>query len=119
MTVIAHTKRYINLQGLDNHEVNELKIVSCVAVAESQKGPVVLIFHQYANLGKGKSIHSSGQLEYYRKYVNDKSHKVEGGKELIKILDGYLFPVYICSGFSYLNMHPVTEEDQANYPQLS
>ena len=56
MTVVAHTNRFINLRGLDNHEVNELKIVSYVSVAQSQKGPVVLIFHQYANYNKRKPL---------------------------------------------------------------
>ena len=60
MTIIDHTNQFINLRGLDNHEVIKLEIVSCASVTESQKGLVVFIFHQYANYGKGKSIHSSG-----------------------------------------------------------
>ena len=60
MTIIGHTNQFINLKGLDNHEVRELEIVSCASVAELYKGPVVLIFHQYANYGNGKSVHSSG-----------------------------------------------------------
>jgi len=35
---------------------------------------------QYAYLGKGKTIHSSGQIEYYMKVMGNKSSKV-GGKQ--------------------------------------
>jgi len=45
--------------------------------------------HQYAYLGKGKIIHSSGQIVYYKNAVDDKSSKV-GGKQHIVTLDGYI-----------------------------
>ena len=118
MTVIGHTGRYINLRGLDNHEVNELEIVSCAAVTTSQQGPVLLVFHQYANYGKGKSIHSSGQLEHYGNYVNDKSRKIQGGRQLIKTLDGYLFPLQIKSGLPYLNIRKPTDEELRDLPSV-
>jgi len=53
----------------------------------SNKGPIILIMHQYAYLGKGKTIHSSGQIEYYKNAVDDKISKV-GGKQHIMTLDG-------------------------------
>jgi hypothetical protein len=37
----------------------------------TQHGPVVAIFHQYAYTGKGTSIHSSPQLESYKNKVSD------------------------------------------------
>ena len=92
--------------------------MSCAAVANSQQGPVLLVFHQYAYYGKDKSIHSSGQLEHYGNYVNDKSHKIQGGKQLIKTLDGYLFPVQIKSGLPYLNIRPPTDEELKDLPSV-
>jgi hypothetical protein len=55
---------------------------------KTQHGEVVIILHQYAYTGKGKTIHSSGQLEWYNQQVDDRSIKV-GGKQQIKTLDGY------------------------------
>ena len=52
-------------------QVKELEIVTCASVAELHKGPVVLIFHQYANYGKTKNIPLSGQLKYYRNKVDE------------------------------------------------
>ena len=60
-------------------------------MALSQRGPVTLIFYQYANYGKGKSIHSLGQLKHYGNEVNEKSRKIKGGKQIIITPEGYFF----------------------------
>jgi hypothetical protein len=66
--------------------------------------------HQYAYTGKGKTIHSSGQLEWYKQEVDDKSIKV-GGKQCIKTLDGYVIPLVIKSGLPYVKMRPYTNKE--------
>ena len=68
MCVIHKTHRKINIQGIDNHEV-------------------IGIFNEYAHLVKGSSIHSSGQLEWFKTNVDEKSVKV-GGTQLITTSDG-------------------------------
>jgi hypothetical protein len=55
---------------------------------KTQSGEAVIVLHQYAYTGKGKMIQSSGQLEWYKQHVDDRSVK-EGGKQPIKTLDGY------------------------------
>ena len=77
--IIAETDRVVNVQGIRDHQVMDLKIVSASGVVDSQHGPVFAIFHQYAHMGSGKSIHSSIQLEAFGLEVNDKSCKVTGG----------------------------------------
>jgi hypothetical protein len=62
-----------------------------------QRCEVIIIMHQYAYTAKGKPIHSSGQLEWYKQEVDDKSIKV-GGKQRIKTLDGYAIPLDVKSG---------------------
>jgi hypothetical protein len=59
---------------------------------KSQCGEVIIVMHQYAYTGKGKTIHSSGQLEWYKQEVDEKSIKA-GGKQRIKTLDGYVMPL--------------------------
>ena len=63
--IIAETDRVVNVQGIRDHQVTDLKIVSAGGVVDSQHGPVIAIFHQYAHMGSGKSIHSSIQLEAF------------------------------------------------------
>ena len=77
----------VNILGIDNHRTNEIPIVTAGGVINTQKGPVIAIMHQYAYMGKRKSIHSCAQLEAHKQTVHDKSKKV-GGKQHIETLDG-------------------------------
>lgn len=71
--------RYVDVSRIDSHQVTDLPIVTVGGVAPSQRGDVIVIMHQYAYIGEGKTIHSSAQLEHYKNDVNDKSLKVSGG----------------------------------------
>ena len=88
MCVIHKTHRKINFQGIDNHEVTGLDVVTAATLLNTSQGKVIGIFNEYAYLGKGSSIHSSGQLEWFKTNVDEKSVKV-GGTQLITSLDGY------------------------------
>ena len=105
--------RKINVSGIDNHTMNNLDVVTAGAYIKSNKGPVIGIFHQYANVKSGKSIHSSGQLEHYKADVNDKSLKV-GGLQRITTLDGYSFPLDIIQGLAFLQLRPYMDAEFAD-----
>ena len=77
-------------------------------MVQTQRGSVVCIMHQYAIYGKGKTIHSSPQLEHFGNLVDDKSRKV-GGKQRITTLEGYVIPLQFCQGLAYLPMTPPTD----------
>jgi hypothetical protein len=77
--VLFHTSRTVDIKGIDNHHVNDIGIGTVGGVVQTQHGPVIAIMHQYALLGKGSSIHSPSQLEWYKNDVNDKSIHVPGG----------------------------------------
>ena len=49
--------------GIDSHQITDLPILTVGVVVPSQRGNGIAIMHQYANLGEGKTIHSSGKLE--------------------------------------------------------
>ena len=65
----------------------DIPIVTAGGVVNTQRGPAIAIMHQYAYTGKGKTIHSCGQLEWYKNDVNDKSIKVQGGLQCILTLN--------------------------------
>jgi hypothetical protein len=67
--------------------------------------------------GKGKTIHSSGQLEWVKQEVDDKFIKV-GGKHRIKTLDGYVIPLDIKSGLPYIKMQPYTDKEWDSLPHV-
>ena len=100
MHVIHRTHRKINIQGIDNHEVTGLDVVTDATLLNTSQGKVIGIFNEYAYLGKGSSIHLSGQLEWFKTNVDEKSVKV-GGSHLITTLDGYSVPLLIKDGLAY------------------
>jgi hypothetical protein len=53
--------RYINVECIDRHVMERCRLVTAGVVTHSNRGPVILIMHQYAHSGKGHSIHSSPQ----------------------------------------------------------
>src|SRR5687768_14890903 len=80
--VIAKTGKSMDIQGIENHRINAIPIVTAGGVIKTQKGPVITIKHQYAYTSKGKFIHSSAQLEAHQQVAHDKLTKV-GGKQCI------------------------------------
>ena len=118
MHVIHRTHRKINIQGIDNHEVTRLDVVTDATLLNTSQGKVIGIFNEYAYLGKGSSIHSSGQLEWFQTNVDEKSVKV-GGTQLITTLDGYSVPLLIKDGLAYAtSLGRPTDQDMDTYPHV-
>ena len=118
MRVIHKTHRKINIQGIDNHEVTGLDVVTAATLLNTSHGKVIGIFNEYAYLGKGSSIHSSGQLEWFKTNVDEKSAKV-GGTQLITTLDGYSVPLLIKDGLAYAtSLGKPTDQDMDTYPHV-
>ena len=115
MRVIYKTHRKINISGIDNHEVTGLDVVTAATLLNTSLGKVIGIFNEYAYLGKGSSIHSSGQLEWLKTHVDEKSIKV-GGIQLITTLDGYSVPLLIRDGLVYAtSLGRPTDQDMDTY----
>ena len=118
MRVIHKAHRKINIQGIDSHEVTGLDVVTAATLLNTSQGKVIGIFNEYAYLGKGSSIHSSGQLEWFKTNVDEKSVKV-GGPQLITTLDGYSVPLLIKDGLAYAtSLGRPTDQDMDTYPHV-
>ena len=102
MRILQNTDTKINIVGIDDHEMTGLDVVTAAAVYDTQKGPVIGIFHEYAHLGKGRSIHAAGQMEWFNCKVDDRS-KVVGGTQRIETPVGYVYPLSIVSGLFYMH----------------
>ena len=57
-------------------------MVTAAALLDTQKGPIIGIFHEYAHVGKRKSIHDAGQMEWFNCKVR------------IEKSDGYVIPEF-------------------------
>ena len=118
MRVIHKTHRKINISGIDNHEVTGLDVVTAATLLNTSLGKVIGIFNEYAYLGKGSSIHPSGQLEWFKTNVDEKSIKV-GGTQLITTLDGYSVPLLIKDGLAYAtSLGRPTDQNMDTYPHV-
>jgi hypothetical protein len=116
--IIERSDRTADVSGINDHTIRGLPIVTAAGVVSTHIGPVCLIMHQYAYHGKGKTIHSSVQIEHHGNEVNDKSLKVKGGKQCISTLDGYAIPLQIRGGLAYMDMHPPSDDEINELPHV-
>ena len=115
---IHRTYRKINIQDIDNHEVTGLDVVTAATPLNTSQGKVIGILNEYTYLGKGSSIHSSGQLEWFKTNADEKSVKV-GCTQLITTLDGYSVPLLINDGLTYAtSLGRPTDQDMDTYPHV-
>jgi len=113
--VVERGECFATVHDIDGHTVQDLPICTVAALVHSNKGPIIVIMHQYAYLGKGKTIHLSAQIEYDKNSVNDKSSKV-GGKQHIVTLYGYIIPLNICNGLAYMEMSVTMDKEFSTFP---
>ena len=90
----------------------------CAALVQTNHGIVNLIMNEYAFYGRGHSIHSSAQIEWYTNTVDDKSVQV-GGQQRIVTSDVYSMPLVCKGGLMYLQLQGIsTDQDLQNYPSV-
>ncbi|KAG7350835.1 hypothetical protein IV203_010195 [Nitzschia inconspicua] len=115
--VICVSDRTVDVQGIDSHQLNSVSIGTAAGYVNSNKGPVILILHQYALVGRGHTIHSPGQLEWFKHSVCDKSVHV-GGLQRIKTADGYTIPIAMVHGLPRIRMRPPTDKEFDTLPHI-
>ena len=69
--VIEHTLQSADVTGLAALAVNNLPIATVAGVLSSSRGNIIGIFHQYAHLGTGKTIHSANQMWQFGIEISD------------------------------------------------
>ena len=116
--IIVTTDRKVSVSGIDNHELNDLSIVSCGAVVSTNRGEVIIVMHQYARIIDGPSIHSAIQFEDYGLIVDEKSKSLCRGRQLIQTPDGYLIPLSFTNGLAYMKMRPYTDKEWIELPHV-
>ena len=100
--IINKIARQVDIQGIDNHQLNDISIGTVGGVTRTQKGPVILVMHQYALYNKGTFVHAPGQFEWFKNCVDDKSIHA-GGKQCIKTPTGHVIPLNIVNGLVRLS----------------
>lgn len=116
--IISKTDRKVDVSGIDDHEMNNLPVVSAGGVVNTQRGPVLAIFHQYAYVPSGKTIHSCIQMESYGVKVDEKSIKLNQGSQTITTIEGYIIPLDIIHGLAYMQMRPYSDREWDELPHI-
>jgi hypothetical protein len=112
------THRTVDVEGIDGHQITDIPILSAAGVTNTQLGPVIAIFHQAVFTGKGKSILSCAQMEWHQNSVNDQPVQVTGGLPCIETLDGYVIPINIRKGLSYIQLRPFSDNEWEDLPHV-
>ena len=103
--------------GIDNHEIPGLDIEQCGTLVDTNYGIVSLIMNEHAYYGRGHSIHSSGQIEWYTNTMDDKS--VQVNQQRIVTIGGYSMPLVCKGGLMYLELLGTpTDKDLQTYPSV-
>ena len=109
MRILSRSSRKCTVTGIDVHELQGLDVVQCAALVETNHDIANLIMNEYACYGKGHTIHSSGQVEWFKNSVDDRSVQV-GGKQRICTIDGYTMPL-TCRGGTLEQFYQCNEND--------
>ena len=118
MRILSRSSRKCTVTGIDSHELQGLDVVQCAALVQTNHGIVNLILNEYACYGEGHTIHSSGQIEWFKNSVDDRSVQV-GGKQRICTTDGYAMPLTCRGGLMYLSLlGKPTDQDLERYPAV-
>ena len=118
MRILSRSSRKCAVTGIDSHELQGHDVVQCSALGETNHGIVNLIMNEYVCYGKGHTINSSGQIEWFKNSVDDRPVQV-GGKQRICTIDGYAMPLVCRGGLMYLAMlGKPTDADFERYPAV-
>ena len=109
--------RSIDVTGLDDHMISNLKIGSYGGVVMSNRGPILLIFHECAGYNKGKTIISALQVEDNDVTVDDRPIGV-GGTQSLRTLEGYSIPMDVINGLCYIKLRPFTDDEYLDLPHV-
>ena len=116
--VLERRARKVSVTGIDDHELPGSDIVTYVALIQMNLGKVNILMHEYAYYGRGNTIHSPCQIEWFNNTCDDKSHH-DGGKQVITFLDGYATPLECRSGLMYMRILGIpTDQDLDQYPHV-
>ena len=100
--ILSTSSRKCTVTGIDSHELQGLDVVQSAALVETNHGKVNLIMNEYVCYGKGHTIHSSGQIEWFKNSGDDRSVQVRG-KQRICTIGGYAISLTSRGGLMYLS----------------
>jgi hypothetical protein len=94
VVIIEETLLTADVTGIAIITLQKVPICTVPGLIQTQHGPIIGIFHQYAHHGTGKTIHSVSRLRHFGTIV-DNTPSCFNGKQRLETLDGYIIPLSI------------------------
>ena len=73
----THPHIQVEIRHMKNYEINSFHVVVGRGVTKITADEVIIIKHQHACYSKGNTIHSSEQVENFKKFVDNRSIKAD------------------------------------------
>lgn len=108
----------VDLSGIRNHTINDLRICTCAATVKTDRGPVILIANQGAHLNDYHTILSPQQLEHFGCQVFDKSSAVADVHPHLVTKERYRIPFVVRRGLVYMQARPYTDSEWTTLPHI-
>jgi hypothetical protein len=106
-----------DVSGIADNTLQKVPVFTVAGHFQTQHGPIIGVFHQYAHHVTGKTTHYASQLREFGTIVDDTPRSI-GGKYHLETLDGYIIPLSIRSGMPYMDMSPPTPSELDSYPHV-
>jgi hypothetical protein len=113
------TYSFADVAGIGGKSLTNLPICTVGSVIQTNKGPIIGVFNQYAYYGKGQTVHSLNPFKHFGIIVDDSPRQFAHGKQRLETPEGYFIPISIRNGLPYIDMHPPMDEDLEAYPQVN
>ena len=117
--------RKINVTGIGNSRLDELRIGTFAGTAMTTCGTqVILIFHEYGEMNTGEDggqiVHSKMQLEDGGCRVNDRPLRLTGDQNIVpKTDEGYTIPITYVNGLPHIKTTYPTDAEMDTLPHIT
>jgi hypothetical protein len=107
--VLEQTLHHADISGSAEHAVKDIPIVTAAACISNSRAVIVRVFHQYAHLGTGKTIHAANQMRHFGVMICEVP-RVPGGRKRMRHPMGYVVPLSVRNGLPYMDMWKPSDE---------
>ena len=107
--------RMVNMTGMDNHQMTDIKIGTVGALAKINGGDAIIIMNEAAHTGEHTTVLSALQLEHCGNLVEARATDGKGRQRMITP-EGHVFPLSIINGLACLKMRRHTDAEFDSSP---
>ena len=118
MRVITTQESYIDLEGVTDHIIRQLQLVTAGAYVLTDQGPIIMVVHHAAHMPDGKTILSPGQLEAFGCTLQETSKHFTGVQPSLTSPSGHRLPLDIRRGLPYLRLRSFTDTEWETLPHV-